>query len=139
MKDLRINFDGQDGTYIDLKDSVEGKRLYEQKFLVNLATSKNTDIVYEDRGTNLLVGAIGGVFISSISTQHLINFSTTDTLYFCSYEEHADIYESDEYINGLAIDTVSYNNSTNCLVIGVTFSFKDDTTTLSNAFITSNA
>lgn len=132
MKDLKIKFDGAKGTTILLDEIVTGKLLSCQKYLVNTVTNKGTDIIFKDRGTTLFSSAIGGALIDSTATTHICNFAAIDTLYFCSYEEHADIFSSDEYISNYNLSVVDYDNDNRVLHLKATMIFKDNTQTVEN-------
>lgn len=126
MRDIRIQFYGDKGTCFKLKEKVEGKQLYKQKYLINTATSKNTDKIFPDRGTNLLAQSLGGKVLSGSGAYHVGNFAATDTIYFCSYEEQASEFNSDQYVQSFTIYPKYYNNATNSLYFLATFLFKDE-------------
>lgn len=127
MRDVRIQFNGDKGTIFRCDEEVAGKSTYEQKYLINSATSKGTDPIFPDRGTDLLKGAIGGSVINFSSAFHLGNFAAVDTLYFCSFEENADEFNSEEYVDAFTLLPTEYDNSTRTLTFKATFSFKDGT------------
>lgn len=129
MRDLRIQFNGEDGTRLLLDETVEGKLLLQQKYLINTATTAGSDKIYPDRGTNLLIGAIGGVIIDSNAAAHLGNFAALNTIHFCSYEEHPDVYRQPGYIIQYDLTPLEYDNSSNILSFAAKFSFNDDTET----------
>lgn len=128
MRDIRIRFNGGEDTRLDLKHEVKGKRLYAQKYLVNTATTKGTDFIFPDRGTDLMTSAISGGAVDEISLGHIGNFAAIDTLYFCSYEEHAPVYNSQGYIRAYALLPKSYDNSTHTMTFDAEFTFRDGTT-----------
>lgn len=132
MKDLKIKFNGATGTTILLDEIVTGKLLSCQKYLVNTVTNRGTDIIFSDRGTTLFSSAIGGALIDSNTTIHICNFAAIDTLYFCSYEEHADIFDSDEYISAYSLSVLDYDNDNKILHLKATMTFKDNTQTVEN-------
>lgn len=137
MRDIRVQFDGESGTRILLNESVEGKMLMQQKYLINTGTSKGTDKIFPQRGTDLMAGAIGGSIIDSVAAEHLGNFAALDTLYFCSYEEHPDIYNGNTYVREFSLTPSDYNNFTRTLSFTAKFKFKDDTETASDILLTS--
>lgn len=132
MKDIRIKFDGNDGTCFILDKIVEDKSLFEQKYLINTATSQGTDKIYPQRGTNLLASAIGGTIVDWNASMHAGNFAATDTIYFCTYEEHPVVYNSDNYVNTFQLVPAVYDNATHTLYFRAVFSFKDGTSTKEN-------
>lgn len=129
MRDIRVQFDGESGTRILLNEAVEGKLLTQQKYLINVGTSKGTDKIFPQRGTNLVGGAISGGIIDSVSAEHLGNFAALDTLYFCAYEEHLAVYNSSEYVQDFSLKPTDYNNFTKTLLFTAEFKFKDRTET----------
>lgn len=129
MKDVRIRFDGGGNTGFVLNEMVQDKRLFEQKYLINVATSKNTDAIFEDRGTNLLAAAIGGAIIDTSEATHAGAFAALDTLYFCTYEETPSVYESDIYVSDFILTPTYYDNIARSLSFTANFIFKDGTTT----------
>lgn len=129
MKDVRIQFSGSPATCFDFTRAVEGKSLYEQKYLINTATSKNTDYIFPDRGTNLLRDAINGVMISNNEALHSGNFAALDTLYFCSYEEDPGVYNSDEYVQQYKLMPAFYDHYKRSISFRASFEFKDETST----------
>lgn len=128
MQDIRIQFYGEKGTCFKFKEKVEGKKLYKQKYLINTATSKNTDKIFPDRGTNMLAQAMGGIAMTQNGAYHIGNFAATDTIYFCSYEEIPSEYKSSSYVESYTLYPKYYNNATNSLYFLATFIFKDDET-----------
>lgn len=128
-RDIRVSFNGSANTRLVLNEAVSGKNLYEQKYLINTATSNGTDRIYPDRGTNLLKSAIGGCMVDENETMHAGNFAALDTLFFCSYEEHRDVFESEEYVQEYNINLVKYDNDTHSLVFRAVLLFKDGTST----------
>lgn len=129
MQDIKINFNGESDTLIDLTAKVEGKSLYEQKCLVNLATKKGSDPVYPARGTDLMEGAIGGLVISTNDGAHLANFAAIDTLFFVSEQEYAVNANSPDLVDDINVSIVSYEPERSRINIGVQFDFADETTT----------
>lgn len=129
MKDIRIQFDGNDGTRLVLNQIVEGKSVFEQKYLINTATTQGSDKIYPERGTSFLQQAIGGTLIDWNSSIHTGNFAATDTIYFCSYEEHPDVYNSDIYVSSYQLIPALYDNTTRTLSFRAIFAFNDGTST----------
>ncbi len=137
MKDIRIKFEGSDGTQLVLDKTVEGKSLLEQKYLMNTATTQGTDKIYPNRGTKLLQQAIGGTIVDWNAAMHTGNFAAIDTSYFCTYEEHPAIYNSDIYVSNYQLVPAIYDNTTRTLSFRASFTFNDGTST-SNNFSISN-
>lgn len=137
MRDIRIRFNGSDATRLDLHDTVEGKSLYEQKYLLNTAVTKGTDPIYPDRGTDMLRQSIGGTIVDTNEAMHTGNFAAVDTLYFCSYEEHPEVYNLDEYVQAYQLIPAAYDNATRTLSFRAVFLFKDGTSTDSTFSISS--
>lgn len=129
MRDLRIKFNGADGTRLLLDETVEGKLLLQQKYLINTVTTAGSDKIYPDRGTNLLAGAIGGAIIDSTSSMHLGNFAALNTIHFCSYEEHPSVFTQPGYVMQYDLEPLAYDKSTNVLSFKAKFTFNDDTAT----------
>lgn len=129
MRDIKIKFNAGNDTRLVLTEYVEGKELYQQKYLINTVTSKNSDPIFEDRGTDLLKTLISGAIVDAEQAVHTGNFASTDTEYFCTYEEHRAAYESDEYIDAYALEPVDYDNDNRVLTFQAIFDFKDGTQT----------
>ena len=135
MRDIKVQFDGQSNTRILLNESVEGKALMQQKYLINVGTSEGTDKIYSDRGTEFLPRIVAGAIVDSASAWHVGNFAAVSTLYFCSYYEHPEIYNSDEYVQSFTLEPVDFNNRTQMLQFVAKFIFKDGTETVDNVAI----
>ena len=116
-----------------LNETVEDKECIMQKYLINSVTSKNTDKIFPERGTDLLKGAIGGAVIDAQAAMHLGNFAALDTLYFCSYEETPSIFDSDMYVNNFDLKPADYDGTTNTLSFFADFYFKDGTTAVASS------
>lgn len=85
-KDIRILFDG-DNTGFDFSEPVLDFESIIQDALVNTATIRGSDPIYEDRGTNLLSEAVKGNLIDINSAIHASNFASIDTLLFMRQTE----------------------------------------------------
>ena len=129
MRDLRIQFNGETGTRLLLDETVEGKLLLQQKYLINTATTVGSDRIYPTRGTKLLSGAIGGAIIDNSSAVHLGNFAALDTIHFCTYEEHPDVYNKPGYVMQYGLTPMEYNRDANILSFKAKFTFNDNTAT----------
>lgn len=128
MKDLKIILNG-DKTTIDLNAITEDKNLYEQKVLVNMATSKGSDYIYEDRGTDLLRDAIYGKVYSQSGTVHIGNFAALDTIFFIRSTDPEELDGSDFTVNDINVTGISYVNATHTLNLSVQVIYADDTQT----------
>lgn len=129
MQDIKINFNGEHDTFIDLTAKVEGKALYVQKCLVNLATKKGTDPVYSARGTDLMEGVSGGLGISTNDGSHLANFAGIDTLFFVLEQEYAVNADSPDLVESISIHIVDYEPLRSLINVSVKFDFADKTST----------
>lgn len=132
MRDIKVQFDGQNNTRLLLNESVEGKMLTQQKYLINVGTSIGTDKIYNDRGTEFLPRIVAGSIVDSNAAWHAGNFAAVATLYFCSYHEHPDIYKEDSYVQTFTIEPIDFNNKTQMLQFKAKFLFKDGTETSDN-------
>lgn len=127
MHDIRLNFNGESDTLIDLTAKVEGKALYEQKCLVNLATEQESDPLYPTRGTTILKSCIGGTIISSNAADHVGNFAALNTLMFVRGEDYAAVQSSGDIITQCGLTPVELDETT--LGYTVIFGFADGTKT----------
>lgn len=125
MRDLKIKFNGSEDTMVSVTESVDGKLLLAQKYLVNAATTNGTDKVFPDRGTTIFASAIGGEIVDTNAAIHVGNFAAIDTLHFCSYEEHPDIYNRDDYVEDFNLLPMSYDNANNTLTFNAVMQYKD--------------
>lgn len=131
MKDIRIHFDGKDGTVFDFRSVVEDKALFQQKAVLNIATEQGSDPLYAGRGTTLLADSINGLTINRIAAQHSGNFAALDTLLFLAPFYPEGVQEADR-IAELAIVPTDYDINTNTLRFDTVFTFSDDTIVSSN-------
>lgn len=129
MRDIKIKFNRGSDTRLVLNEAVEGKSLFQQKYLINTVTSKNSDPIFPERGTDLLKILISGAIVDAEQAIHTGNFASTDTEYFCTYEEHSDAYESTSYVDSYALEPVDYDNDRRVLTFQALFNFKDGTQT----------
>lgn len=128
MKDLKIILKGDEST-IDLNSIVEDKMLYEQKALVNMVTTKGSDPVFEDRGTDLLIDAIRGKAYSRSGIIHIGNFAALDTIYFIHSTDSEEVAEAEYTIDDINVTGISYNNTDNVLNLSVQIIYTDGTST----------
>lgn len=139
MKDIKVKFNLGADTRLNLKAVVEGKDLYQQKYLINTVTSANSDPIFPERGTTLLQQLINGAIISREEASHAGAFAAINTDYFCTYEEHKSIYESGDYVMSFSLIPINYNNDSRVLSLGATFMFSDGTQSDPNFNITDNS
>lgn len=95
MRSIKIKFGGSN-TSIDFLSEVSGKEAIKQKYLVNTLTTKDSDPIFKNRGTDLLATAIGGALITSNNITD--GFAAVDTLYFCNFEESKEVYSSGDNV-----------------------------------------
>lgn len=144
MKDLKIKFKGDD-SIIDLNSYVDGKDMYQQKYLVNIVTEQGSDPLYDDRGTTLLQDAINGLAYNYVSAAHVSNFAALDTRYFFDTIDYYESDDNDTYttttenddgdnINAISILplTIDIYNSTLDLSVKFIFNDKTETSTVSS-------
>lgn len=110
-----------------MDETVEGKMLLQQKYLINTATTMGSDRIYPGRGTELLAEAIGGTVIDQTAAAHIGNFAALNTLRFCTYEEHPDEYKKDTYVSNYDLKPIEYNNTNRVLSFEAKFTFRDGT------------
>ncbi len=138
MRSINVIFSGESGTLIDWTHSVRDRQTVEQKYLMNIATEKESDPIFPDRGTDLLAQAIGGVVIDVASAQMIGTFAATDTIYFCSWEEAPSVYEADYYPTSAELIPTEYTNYGRTLNFELILTFRDGTTTETTTAISSN-
>lgn len=122
MRSIKINFKGN-STYIDFLSEVSGKEALKQKYLVNTLTTKSSDPIFNDRGTDLLATAIGGALITSDNISD--GFAAVDTLYFCSFEENKEVYDSGDNITSYSLVPDYDALTTTSAVFNANFEFAD--------------
>ena len=135
MRDFRIRFDGSEDTMVSLTEDATGKLLLTQKYLMNAATTNGTDKVFPERGTTLFASAIGGEIIDANAAIHVGNFAAIDTLHFCSYEEHPDVYMQEDYVDDFNLVPKAYDNLTHTLSFTAIMSYKDGVSDSSTYYI----
>ncbi len=128
MEDIKIIFDGTNGTDIDLTSKVEGKLLYHQKCLVNISTDVGSDNIYAARGTDLSKYVYNSSAVITSESVHIGNFAALDTLYFVREQEYAAVASSDDLITDfrLSINSVASNGA--FVTFTTTFQHADGTT-----------
>ena len=128
MKSIQIHFDGAENTVFDFRVPAEGKTLYTQKALINIATEQGSDPIYPDRGTDLLASSINGLLIDKVEAQHAGNFAALDTLTFCNFNDYAAATKgSGDIITAMTIVPTSYDMDKRVLRFDVTMTFADGT------------
>lgn len=122
MRSIKINFNGSK-TSIDFLSEISGKAALQQKYLVNTLTTKSSDPIFNNRGTDLLDAAIGGALITS--TNITDGFAAVDTLYFCNFEESKEVYDSGDNVTLYSL-TPDYDYlTTTSAVFNAEFEFAD--------------
>lgn len=132
MKDVRIRFNGENDTVFDWSFPVEGKAMYAQKCLINLATEKGSDPLYSNRGTDLHRSAIGGSLLSNNAIAHAGNFAALNTVMFVNGEDYAAVSGSPDLVHGCAMQPVLLDKNSSTLTYKVTFRFADGAETNSD-------
>jgi len=97
MKGLKLIF-GPSGVEIDPLASVSGVEAKIQGALVNIGTSRGSDSVWPDRGTELLKNAVLNGVPGVVQAQHLANFAAVDTLFFQRQQEERTDLDSPEVL-----------------------------------------
>ena len=128
MHDIRIRFNGEYDTVFDLKSKVEGKDLYMQKYMINLATDNGSDPLYSTRGTTLMQEAIGGTLLSDNAIAHAGNFAALDSRLFVNGEDYADVRLSPDLVADCVLEAQDTGNSST-ITYNVRFTFADGTET----------
>lgn len=81
MNGIRLNF-GEDGPRFDFSRPVRDFDSTVQCALVNVGTSKGSDPVFVDRGTDLKIDGAQGRMATEIWSNHSANFAALRTLSF---------------------------------------------------------
>ncbi|MCQ2172157.1 MAG: hypothetical protein MJZ17_05335 [Bacteroidales bacterium] len=127
MQDLAIRFNGDGDTVFDFDRMVEGKAAEEQRFLINVATSRNTVDLYEDKGTEMMEMALSGAVSDYNTAAHAGNFAALDTLLFIGAVSDDERMNSDDYVAEASISPMEY--SLGALHYTVQLTFNDGTST----------
>lgn len=125
MRAIKIHYNGGDDTRILFREETSGKLLQIQKYLLNVATEKDTDPIFPDRGTDLLRTALGGALVSPDTSDD--GFAAVDTLYFCNYEEYPEVFNSDDNVSFFALIPADYQHYKRSLSFAANFTFADGT------------
>lgn len=137
MRAVKVDFRGVDSKIL-WTQSTQDRSCVEQKYIMNVATDNGSDTIFPDRGTDLLASAIAGSVTDDSSADALGEFAATDTIYFCSWEEDPEVYDSDYYVEQVDILPVSYSNSGRTLNFRMVLNFRDGTSTDSTFTISDN-
>lgn len=90
MKSVKLSFE-EKGVQFDFSAPVEDFANEVQTAMVNIATSKGSDPINPDKGTDLLKEAVAGRLINIRSAEHFANFAALDTLFlFRQFEDTND-------------------------------------------------
>lgn len=127
---IKINFDDF-GAQLSLDEEVSGFDASVQCALVNVGTIAGTDIVYPNKGTNLLTKANKGSLITDTSAQHAANFAALTTEFFYKTLEEGTETRDNDSINELNLTLVEFNS--------VSATFAADITSLGGATITTTS
>lgn len=82
MKDIKLNMQGEEDTFIDLTKSVDNHSTLAQSCLALSVTAKGSDRLFPDKGTDLQAGVANINVINTIHTSHVANFAALDILSF---------------------------------------------------------
>lgn len=129
MHDIRVRFNGEYDTVFDLKNKVEGKDLYMQKYMINLATDNGSDPLYSTRGTTLMQEAIGGILLSDNAIAHAGNFAALDSRLFVTGEEYSAVRLSPDLVTDCILEAQDTDNNSGTITYNVRFTFADGTET----------
>lgn len=125
MRAIKIHYNGGNDTRILFREETSGKLLQIQKYLLNVATEAGSDPIFPDRGTDLLAAGIQGTLVSSTTADD--SFAAVNTLYFCNYEEHPDMFKSGDNVEFFSLDPTDYQHHNRSLSFAAEFTFKDKT------------
>lgn len=127
MKDVRIHFNGDDDTVFDFRAPVEGKAQVVQKVLLNIATERGSDPLFEDRGTNLLRDSINGLTINKTAAQHTGNFAAVYTKTFILANMwKRDLMGNPERLTAINVIPIAYDPVRKALQFDTECKFADD-------------
>ena len=132
MKDVRIKFNGENDTVFDWNSPADGKDMYAQKCLINLATERGSDPLYADRGTDLFKSAIGGSLLSNNAIAHAGNFAALNTIMFVNGEDYAAVSGSPDLVHGCRLQPMLLSKNSSILTYKVNFRFADGAETSSD-------
>lgn len=81
MEGLGIKFEDA-GAKFNFEEKLDSKRLIVQNYLVNTANIRGSNLVFPQKGTNLLRALNGGIVFDRTTAVHQANFAATDTLIY---------------------------------------------------------
>ena len=81
MRGLRLDFKDNGKVNIDFKKSIDDFDSTIQNAVVNVVTEKNSDSIYNKRGTSLKKDLLSGGMLTN-NMYHICNFSAADTTTF---------------------------------------------------------
>jgi hypothetical protein len=81
MKGIRLDLE-QSGAKFNFDEPIEDFSALIQNCLVNVGTSKDTDRVFEEKGTDLLKDAVSGLLVDPGGIAGSAQFASVDTLFF---------------------------------------------------------
>jgi hypothetical protein len=109
MKGIRIDFDKEEGPSFNFEEPIEDFSALIQNALVNVGTSKGSDLGYPDKGTSLLKEAVSGFLTSDIAIVNQSKFAAIDTLFF-SRQNSSDNFE--EFIEEVELIPIDFDINT---------------------------
>jgi hypothetical protein len=124
MKSLKLDFNGVNGTTIDLVTPLTDFACTMQNALVNLGCIAGSDSLYPNRGTALLTAGLRGILVDINAANHASNFAAIATLSFIQSTEYSDAAET---LVGLVVMPSLFNGTK--LVVDTQF-----TTSLGNTY-----
>lgn len=89
-KSLTLRFDAGGEMTLIPDQQVTGMEAVVQNVMVNLLTDSGSDVLFEDRGTDLFRTALNGGIFNFRSASHACNFAAVDALFFSREYEMAD-------------------------------------------------
>jgi hypothetical protein len=97
IRGIKVGFDA-DGAKILTEETVQDFNALVQNCLVNIATSQGSDLVYPEKGTELLKDGVLGFLTNTGAVVASSSFASTDTLFFIRQTDYEDTEESIEEI-----------------------------------------
>ena len=97
IKGIKLDFTA-DGVRILTDDTVEDFNALVQNCLVNIATTKGTDRIFPEKGTDLLKDGVVGLLTSTGAVVASSTFASVNTLFFIRETDYDDTEESIENI-----------------------------------------
>lgn len=106
MRGLKLEF-GDEGVRIVPTEEVQDLDADTQNILMSLGTSKGSDQIFPDRGTNLFIRGLQGRLIDKITAGHEGNYAANDALFFVSNNDPFD--ETRERIRRIILTPVEFD------------------------------